>query len=791
VHYLLLFTDTGSAVIGEITCANIDASEKKCSGSSDQVLPAMNSIDVNNTCTVSDETVFEDLTTSENIETITTLISPRKHSRLQEEVRNLTQSKQLLTGKLRRLQKQVKDEQSKVLRMQEQFKKIFTVDQIKAIESTTTRGRKWSQQTIQKALQLLFACGPSGYAALKGQGYPVPATRTLRKSIEVIKFDGGILGEVFELLKLKAANLHDKEKDCALTLDEMSITTSTEFDTRTGRLMGQVTLPGHSGQATHAMVFMLAGISSRWKQTVAYYFTGNSVFGSALKPIILNIIREAHEVGLHVVSVTSDMGACNRAMWNSFGISCGRLTKTVNRIPHPCISDKHLYFLADAPHVIKNLKAAIVNGQDISLPDWAVKDNKLSCGVVTANHLQKLLDFQENLQLKISPGLTSKTLKPSHFEKMKVSNAMSLFSHSNSAGLAYLVEQGYSTDLLTTSWFLKTINKWFDLVSSRRRLMALSLRRPEKYNEATDFLRNVIHLFETLTIGSKAAWKPVQTGVILTTQSLLGLSDDLLSRGYKFVLTSRFTSDCIENLFSCVRTNNPIPTPLEFKNKLRLLSVAQYMRVKSSSSYSVDSGSYLADFIASCKSQATKQAADPEPEVPESIALSDARSLPETELASLYYLAGYIVSRILKSNGTCDHHVLAVKAAKENLSSDYASLIRLNSYKDDCLVSCSSVTFDLFRKAEDAFRSVNLKLLHYRKNVRKLLLDCLRSACSEVELPECHNVKDVILNRFVTFRLRIWAKAQRAVEKAKTHKADNGELGSKSMAMHAAVSKYK
>src|SRR5688572_27578670 len=521
------------------------------------------------------ESSFLDLGIAAEVEMVTSQPSPRKQVFLENLVQDQMQKIRQLSGEVRRLKRQLKASQRDIRNLKAKFKNIFSPDQIRVLQTSngTNRGRKWSAQTVQRSLQVLFACGPSGYKLLLSQGYPLPATRTLRKSLEGIRFDSGLLKEVFELLRLKVAEMHDKEKDCALTLDEMSISPSAEYDTRTGRLMGEVTLPGHSGRATHAMVFMLSGISTRWKQTVAYYFTGNSVYGSALKPIVVNIITKAWEIGLRVRTVTCDMGACNRTMWSTFGICCGRMMKTINQIPHPCSSQYELYFLADSPHLIKNLKAALVNGQDITLPDWIVKEQNLGSNTVTANHLRALMAFQSSMQLKISPGLTTKTLAPNHFDKMKVSNAMSFFSHSNAAGLEYLVKaHSHNTDFLTTAWFLKTMNKWFDLVSSRRRVTALSLKDPVQYRKAMDFLRSIIHLFETLSIGNKGAWKPVQTGIILTTQSIINVTENLLASGYQFILTSRLTSDCIENLFSFVRTNNAVPSPLEFKNKLRLLS---------------------------------------------------------------------------------------------------------------------------------------------------------------------------------------------------------------------------
>lgn len=292
---------------------------------------------------------------------------------------------------------------------------------------------------VKSSLQNFCACGPTGYNCFRHQGFPLPSSRALRRSLEGLKFNSGILDEVFDMMTVKVGQMCKKESYCSVVLDEVSIRQSVEFAMRSGTVLGDATLPRHHGKARHAMVFMLAGSSTRWKQVVAYYFTGNSVYGSALMPIILNIIRKAHNIGLHVVAVTSDMGSCNRAMWKSFGVQCSRFLPTVNKVAHPTVPGQYLYFVADAPHVIKNPKAALINGQQITLPDWVVFKHALPSNVVTVDHLHTLASYQENLQLKLSPGLTTKILTPSHFDKMKVSNALNVFSHANSAALEYLV----------------------------------------------------------------------------------------------------------------------------------------------------------------------------------------------------------------------------------------------------------------------------------------------------------------------------------------------------------------
>jgi hypothetical protein len=47
--------------------------------------------------------------------------------------------------------------------------------------------------------------------------------------------------------------------------------------------------------------------------------------------------------------------------------------------------------------------------------------------------------YQQDLELKPAPNLTLKLLEPLHFDKMKVSLALHVFSHSVSSALTLMV----------------------------------------------------------------------------------------------------------------------------------------------------------------------------------------------------------------------------------------------------------------------------------------------------------------------------------------------------------------
>jgi len=237
--------------------------------------------------------------------------------------------------------------------LKRKLKKLFNHDQLNNMCRISPSSYKWNSETYKKALKLRFACGIAGYDELLEQGHPLSSLRSLRCKMEEVSMEPEILDETFIFLKLKVAALTDKERDCCLTLDEMSIKAGYQYDKSSSSFRGDVTLPGHKGSATHALVFMLAGITTRWKQTVCYHFTGNSTVGSKLKEIVLEIIRKAHDIGLHVSTVTSDMGSANRALHKAIGIVCPKLSVTVNKIPHPLVPGRMLYFMFDVPHLTK------------------------------------------------------------------------------------------------------------------------------------------------------------------------------------------------------------------------------------------------------------------------------------------------------------------------------------------------------------------------------------------------------------------------------------------------------
>lgn len=121
------------------------------------------------------------------------------------------------------------------------------------------------------------------------------------------------------------------------------------------------------------------------------------------------------------------MGSANLALLSSFGIICSRDARVVNKIVHPCQENESLYFMHDVPHIVKNLWASPAKGNTTYLSDAIVEKFMLPSNEVSVAHVSKLLTFQEEKDLKLTPKLTTFHVSPSHFDKMKVSGALIFF----------------------------------------------------------------------------------------------------------------------------------------------------------------------------------------------------------------------------------------------------------------------------------------------------------------------------------------------------------------------------
>lgn len=462
------------------------------------------------------------------------------------------------------------------------------------------------------------------------------------------------------------------------------------------------------------------------------------------------------------------MGSSNQAMWKTFGIESKR-DSLVSCIPHPVSGDNVLHFLADVPHVIKNLRNAFATHKVFTIADDICRKHNLHFNCIKLAHVLDLLEFQSGKDLKLAPNLSDKTVSSTgHFSKMNVANAMHLFSKSVSAALRYLVsKEGRSEEYLTTAWFIDTVDHWFDLMSSRHSVMALSKHKLDAYADARSFLDDFIQIVQSMRIGFKYAWKPVQAGIHLSTRSILNICDDMLDN-MEFLLTSRLTQDCIENLFSSVRCRSPVPTAREFKYALKLITVAQYLKPTKASNYVEDEREYFGDLLPS-----TIEVPTAEPLLID-VPLASREEISAAEEESLYYLAGYCLQSLLKLKQVCEGCCTSLSNTS-GVPHCRSGFLQFKNFKEGALCEVSGDTFALFKKWESVVRSFEP---HLKNNHIGTLIasKCMENIDMPCELPTCHPILQKLVRKFVNVRLHILCKKH-------TSASQSVQFGSRSMAM--------
>lgn len=475
--------------------------------------------------------------------------------------------------------------------LKEGLTKFLSSEQIATLTMEKKCIKKWSSEGIIKGLKLRFALGKKGYNFMRETGYPAPSYSTLNKRVSSVKFNFGVLNSIVDLHHKKVEHMSEIERDCALTVDEMEIAGDLDFDRSTKSFVGRVTLGDTSKTGNHLTVVVLRGLNTPWKQIIACHITGPTTNGNDMKNLIMEVITVATSVGLNIVSICSDMGSNNKALWASLGVCVSRSERTT------CfaVENKEIDVLADAPHLLKNWKSAIQNSI-IHIPEEVARENGLITNKVGGRFVTDLwnIEMQGTSRLRTLHHLSQEIVNPGHFSKMNVGYAMRYISTKTAAALETAVTQRkLPPEALTTAWFIRILRQWFDVINSRKRLSSVTARN---ITQKREFLEHFVDIIQHSDIGK--GWKPLNTGTILTTISFLRIATKCFQNGYKFLLGSRLSQDALENIFSQVRKRGGMkPTALVARKVLRLICLTQYTSDIKNTNYCGDSDLHLVDYL--------------------------------------------------------------------------------------------------------------------------------------------------------------------------------------------------
>lgn len=100
------------------------------------------------------------------------------------------------------------------------------------------------------------------------------------------------------------STLKEKEKYCVVLFDEMSLEPQLQYDNNVGCIV------------RFSLVFMIKGITKKFKQPILYTFCESSTKCYDLANQIRNVLKSVHLSDLKVVGTICDQGTINTAAIN-------------------------------------------------------------------------------------------------------------------------------------------------------------------------------------------------------------------------------------------------------------------------------------------------------------------------------------------------------------------------------------------------------------------------------------------------------------------------------------------
>ena len=223
--------------------------------------------------------------------------------------------------------------------------------------------------------------------------------------------------------------------------------------------------------------------------------------------------------------------------------------------------------MADVPHILKCLKSAWINskGRGFKISEKIRVKYGLPTRDVNLDAVRKLLRFQASNPFLMQSRLKAEDLMNSKFSKMRVQPSEAVFSRHTAAAIRLCIEKyGFDPDFETTAFFIEKTAIWYERMTSRDPKMGFSYNNMDKYRKAVKDITDFVEIIDSTIIGERqtedGGRAQVQRHIILASTSFLDTVVDLLDNGFGFVLGGRFTSECVENLFSCVRRRTLNPT---------------------------------------------------------------------------------------------------------------------------------------------------------------------------------------------------------------------------------------
>ena len=229
------------------------------------------------------------------------------------------------------------------------------------VDVKSSHGNRYSADWIINSL-LIKCKSPSAYKLLRTQNYlPLPSISTLNRSIRNLTPDFGFDSSICAALAEKLKAFPVAERRGMLMYDEMQVSKHVDFRPHLGKNVGFVDFGTHTTQqhlkqqGDHALVFLFRPHLNGWVQTIGCFCSAGTTPAVVLSKLILEAVILLENSGAQVDGLVCDGASTNRKAWKLLGF-CGKMDAVSNKMPNPCDESRHIYFVCDAPHLLKTIR---------------------------------------------------------------------------------------------------------------------------------------------------------------------------------------------------------------------------------------------------------------------------------------------------------------------------------------------------------------------------------------------------------------------------------------------------
>ena len=636
--------------------------------------------------------------------------------------------------------------------------------------------RRTYGQDIRKFAVTLNFLSPAAYDYVR-QTLGLPHPVTLRRWHGSVDCSPGFLGQALEC----ASKLAEKsgERMCSLVVDEMSLRTEVVWNPSLHQFTGHVDFGGEpidNTVASHALVFMIVSLSSRWKTPIAYFFTDH-INSSQLSHSIKEALMKTADNGLIVKAIVADGLKANVKAARCLGFNLSAINPTCHiSHPHDDFNGEKVWFICDPPHMLKLTRNLLADRHTIY-----VRQQDGICRPISWKYIQALHDLQSKDNLYLANKLGAKHVNYNNV-KMKVNIAAQTLSLSVATAIDHLRDDLHLPAFqgsAPTCEFIRNIDRLFDHLNAKNpfakgQKAALSLANQDEWQR---FFSNVKKYLLTLLDYNRTPLYASQRGqailgFIISTTSTEGLAMELLGSGkLKYLLPYKYSQDHLEMFFSKIRRRggwNNNPSPERFRYSMRILLHQNEIKAPSSgNTIQLDDTQEIP--VEAQRHTSSTRDADTEfviqAENLNTVMFTDS----EWQMSCLVYTAGFICRRLMKRLKCVNCQAVL----QDEMQMEDPRLRFLNRKNRGGLVTPSNAVVEVLRCTEHVFRIVmpdSEKLPHQKKVdilIQQLVVNALRDQINtmfssdhfnshEFGVEEPHSMQLVKAITKVYVNMRLW-----------------------------------